>query len=103
MDFTIITDLHSGVEDFSKGMPELGDREQQPEVGREDFEETSRFYSARLMGSRDKSPIEEKLPEVGTREVDECVCTSSTSSAPQHFPCLVGLFDTSLYFSFYFV
>ncbi|XP_008318782.2 band 4.1-like protein 1 isoform X2 [Cynoglossus semilaevis] len=63
VDFTIITDLHSGVEDFSKGMPELGDREQQPEVGREDFEETSRFYSARLMGSRDKSPIEEKLPE----------------------------------------
>ncbi|XP_071349311.1 band 4.1-like protein 1 isoform X7 [Trachinotus anak] len=66
VDFTIITDLHSGVEEFSKGMLELGERERQPEVGREDFEETSRFYSARLMGSRDKSPIEEKLPEEGT-------------------------------------
>ncbi|XP_019942423.1 band 4.1-like protein 1 isoform X7 [Paralichthys olivaceus] len=66
VDFTIITDLHSGVEDFSKGMSELGERERQPEVGREDFEETSRFYSARLMGSRDKSPIEEKLPEAAT-------------------------------------
>ncbi|XP_040015376.1 band 4.1-like protein 1 isoform X4 [Xiphias gladius] len=68
VDFTIITDLHSGVEDFSRGMSELGERERQPEVGREDFEETSRFYSARLMGSRDKSPIEEKLPEEGTHE-----------------------------------
>ncbi|XP_042355258.1 band 4.1-like protein 1 isoform X6 [Plectropomus leopardus] len=66
VDFTVIMDLHSGVEDFSKGMSELGERERQPEVGREDFEETSRFYSARLMGSRDKSPIEEKLPEEGT-------------------------------------
>ncbi|XP_069022737.1 band 4.1-like protein 1 isoform X7 [Embiotoca jacksoni] len=65
VDFTVITDLHSGVEDFSKVMSELGEREQQPEVGREDFEETSRFYSARLMGFRDKSPMEEKLPEEG--------------------------------------
>nr|XP_043879345.1 band 4.1-like protein 1 isoform X2 [Solea senegalensis] len=65
VDFTVITDLHPGVEDFSKGMLELGERERLPEVGREDFEETSRFYSARLMGSRDKSPIEEKLPEAG--------------------------------------
>uniref|UniRef100_A0AAX7TBP6 FERM domain-containing protein n=1 Tax=Astatotilapia calliptera TaxID=8154 RepID=A0AAX7TBP6_ASTCA len=65
VDFTVITDLHSGLEDFSKGVPELGERERQPEVGREDFEETSRFYSARLMGSRDKSPIEERLPEEG--------------------------------------
>ncbi|KAM3621922.1 uncharacterized protein V6R79_017854 [Siganus canaliculatus] len=63
VDFTVLMDLHSGMEDFSKGMSELGERERQPEVGREDFEETSRFYSARLMGSQDKSPIEEKLPE----------------------------------------
>ncbi|XP_044038596.1 protein 4.1-like isoform X13 [Siniperca chuatsi] len=66
VDFTVIMDLHSGVEDFSKDMSELGERERQLEVGREDFEETSRFYSARLMGSRDKSPIEEKLHEEGT-------------------------------------
>lgn len=72
VDFTVIMDLHSGAEDFSKGVLEVGERERQPEVGREDFEETSRFYSARLMGSRDKSPIDgEKLPEEGTRhEVD---------------------------------
>ncbi|KAE8297972.1 Band 4.1-like protein 1 Neuronal protein 4.1 [Larimichthys crocea] len=66
VDFTVLMDLHSGVEDFSRGMSELGERERQPEVGREDFEETSRFYSSRLMGSRDKSPIEEKMPEEGT-------------------------------------
>ncbi|XP_020488356.1 band 4.1-like protein 1 isoform X10 [Labrus bergylta] len=66
VDFTVIMDLHSGSDEFSKGMSELGERERQPEVGREDFEETSRFYSARLMGSRDKSPMEEKLPEMGT-------------------------------------
>lgn len=71
VDFTVITDLPSGMEDFSKGMSELGERERLPEVGQEDFEETSRFYSARLMGSRDKSPMEEKLPEEGMHhEVD---------------------------------
>uniref|UniRef100_A0A3B3B3X3 Erythrocyte membrane protein band 4.1 like 1 n=1 Tax=Oryzias melastigma TaxID=30732 RepID=A0A3B3B3X3_ORYME len=62
VDFTVITDLHIGAD----SMAELGERERQPEVGREDFEETSRFYSARLMGFRDKSPMEEKLPEEGT-------------------------------------
>ncbi|XP_037345824.2 band 4.1-like protein 1 isoform X1 [Pungitius pungitius] len=65
VDFTVIMDLHSGSEDFSKCASETGGRERQPEVGREDFEETSRFYSARLMGSRDKFPMEEKLPEEG--------------------------------------
>ncbi|KAK5602734.1 hypothetical protein CRENBAI_001208 [Crenichthys baileyi] len=66
VDFTVITDLHSGMEDFSKGVSELGERERQPEIGQEDFEETSRFYSSRLMGSRDKFPMEERLPEEGT-------------------------------------
>ncbi|XP_077387173.1 band 4.1-like protein 1 isoform X6 [Festucalex cinctus] len=65
VDFTVITDLHSCMEDVSKGVPYLGEKERQPEVGREDFEETSRFYSARLMGQMDKSPIEDKLPEEG--------------------------------------
>ncbi|XP_031709578.1 protein 4.1-like isoform X7 [Anarrhichthys ocellatus] len=65
VDFTVIMDLHSGAEDFSRCMSEMGERERQPEVGREDFEENSRFYSARLMGSRDKSPMEEKFPEEG--------------------------------------
>lgn len=77
VDFTVITDLHLGMEDFSKSMSELGEREQQPEVGQEDFEETSRFYSARLMGSRDKVPMEEKFPEEGTHpEVYRCSCSS---------------------------
>uniref|UniRef100_A0A674DTM4 Band 4.1-like protein 1 n=1 Tax=Salmo trutta TaxID=8032 RepID=A0A674DTM4_SALTR len=59
VDFTVIMDLHTGVEDFSKGLSELGEKERLPErlpeVGRDDFEETSRFYSARLMGSHDMS------------------------------------------------
>ncbi|XP_037107522.1 band 4.1-like protein 1 [Syngnathus acus] len=63
VDFTVITDLHSCMEDSAKGLSSWGEKERQPEVGREDFEETSRFYSARLMGQMDKSPIEEKLPE----------------------------------------
>lgn len=81
MDFTVIMDLHSGVEDLSKGPSELGERARQPEVGREDFEETSRFYSARLMGSRDKSPIDgEKAPEEGAHhEVDRRIFSSSSS------------------------
>uniref|UniRef100_A0A8D3B2W2 FERM domain-containing protein n=1 Tax=Scophthalmus maximus TaxID=52904 RepID=A0A8D3B2W2_SCOMX len=69
VDFTIITDLHSGMEDFSRGMSELGERERQPEVGRDDFEETSRFYSARLM-------------DQSTRCVNSCLCDS---------PLIIGL------------
>ncbi|XP_061641961.1 band 4.1-like protein 1 isoform X9 [Phyllopteryx taeniolatus] len=65
VDFTVITDLHPCMEDMTKGVSYSGEKERQPEVGREDFEETSRFYSARLMGQMDKSPIEEKLPEEG--------------------------------------
>ncbi|KAM9859240.1 uncharacterized protein ACBR49_008249 [Aulostomus maculatus] len=73
VDFTVITDLHSCTDDFSRGASDVGERERQAEVVREDFEETSRFYSARLMGSRDKSPMEEKLSEE-FHEVDgECV------------------------------
>ncbi|XP_034023521.1 band 4.1-like protein 1 [Thalassophryne amazonica] len=63
VDFTIIADLHSGMEDFSKEMSELEEKGQHPEVGRDDFDEMSRFYSACLMGSHDKSPTEEKLPQ----------------------------------------
>ncbi|XP_051932008.1 band 4.1-like protein 1 isoform X2 [Hippocampus zosterae] len=66
VDFTVITDLHSCMEDIvTKGGSYPGEKERQPEVGREDFEETSRFYSARLMGQVDKWPIEEELPEEG--------------------------------------
>ncbi|XP_061730722.1 protein 4.1-like isoform X5 [Nerophis ophidion] len=64
VDFTVLTDLHPCIEDMAKGVSDSGE-ERQPEVGREDFEETSQFYSAYLMGSRDKSPLEDKLPEEG--------------------------------------
>nr|XP_057902027.1 band 4.1-like protein 1 [Doryrhamphus excisus]XP_057902028.1 band 4.1-like protein 1 [Doryrhamphus excisus]XP_057902030.1 band 4.1-like protein 1 [Doryrhamphus excisus] len=64
VDFTVITDLHPCMDDMAKGLSDSGAKERQPEVAREDFEETSRFYSACLMGSRDKSPIE-KPPEEG--------------------------------------
>ncbi|KAG9353316.1 hypothetical protein JZ751_017893 [Albula glossodonta] len=60
VDFTVIMDLHTGMEEFSRGMSELGERDRLPEVGRDDFEETSRFYSARLMASQDKSPVEDR-------------------------------------------
>ncbi|XP_061074552.1 protein 4.1 isoform X9 [Conger conger] len=60
VDFTVIMDLHTGMEEFSKGMTELGERDHVPEVGRDDFEETSRFYSARLMAMQDKSPVEDR-------------------------------------------
>ncbi|KAJ8361270.1 hypothetical protein SKAU_G00177950 [Synaphobranchus kaupii] len=63
VDFTVIMDLHTGMEEFSRGMTELGERDRLPEVGRDDFEETSRFYSARLMAMQDKSPVEDRHPE----------------------------------------
>ncbi|XP_031423499.1 band 4.1-like protein 1 isoform X2 [Clupea harengus] len=74
VDFTVITDLHPGTEEFSRGLSELAERggggEGQPEVGCDDFEETSHFYSARLMG-QDKPPVEQRpLEERGHHEVD---------------------------------
>ncbi|XP_033943757.1 band 4.1-like protein 1 isoform X5 [Pseudochaenichthys georgianus] len=33
VDFTVLTDLHTGMEEFSKGMTELGDRVESPDVG----------------------------------------------------------------------
>ncbi|KAI4881151.1 hypothetical protein NFI96_027371, partial [Prochilodus magdalenae] len=50
-DFSMLMELHGGSEEFSRGAAE---------VGREDFEETSRFYSARLMGSHERSPMKER-------------------------------------------
>lgn len=58
VDFTVIMDLHTGVEEFSKGMSELGGRDRLPEVDRDDFEETSCFFSARLMSAQEKPPEE---------------------------------------------
>ncbi|XP_059189713.1 band 4.1-like protein 1 isoform X3 [Centropristis striata] len=33
VDFTVLTDLHTGMEEFSRGMTELGERELSPDVG----------------------------------------------------------------------
>uniref|UniRef100_A0A8C5H8Q6 Band 4.1-like protein 1 n=1 Tax=Gouania willdenowi TaxID=441366 RepID=A0A8C5H8Q6_GOUWI len=71
VDFTVITDLHSGTEDVSMGVRELGERERHLQ----DLEETPRFYSARLMGSREKYPMEDKFPE---EEMHHEVKASST-------------------------
>lgn len=60
MDFTSIKTLPSGMEDFSKCTSECGEREREPEVERDDFEEMSRSHSVHLM---DKSTREKKLPE----------------------------------------
>uniref|UniRef100_A0A8C8EYP1 FERM domain-containing protein n=1 Tax=Oncorhynchus tshawytscha TaxID=74940 RepID=A0A8C8EYP1_ONCTS len=84
VDFTVIMDLHTGVEDFSKGLSELGEREwlpeRLPEVGRDDFEETSRFYSARLMGSHDMSAVEEIEAVVSPLTVTADNVTSATTT-----------------------
>uniref|UniRef100_A0A673WBN8 FERM domain-containing protein n=1 Tax=Salmo trutta TaxID=8032 RepID=A0A673WBN8_SALTR len=85
VDFTVVMDLHTGVEEFSKSMSKLG--EWLPEVGRDDFEETSRFYSARLMVSHDMSPVEEMPPvkagTLGTEAVESPlnVTTDNVTSA----------------------
>ncbi|XP_062400380.1 band 4.1-like protein 1 [Sardina pilchardus] len=75
VDFTVITDLHLGAEEFSRGMSELAERggggERQAEVSRDDFEEASRFYSATRLTSQDKHPVEQRLlEEKGHHEVD---------------------------------
>ncbi|XP_037388028.1 band 4.1-like protein 1 isoform X2 [Pygocentrus nattereri] len=81
-DFTMLMELHGGSEEFSRAAAE---------VGREDFEETSRFYSARLMGSHDRSPMKEKVHEerahhetepVRSHFVSVCACPWIAPSPP---------------------
>ncbi|XP_058846857.1 band 4.1-like protein 1 isoform X9 [Acipenser ruthenus] len=81
VDFTVIMDLHTGVEEFSKGMSELGGRDRLPEVDRDDFEETSCFFSARLMSTQEKPP--EEMQGKGLEDLshhEECMLNRHLSS-----------------------
>lgn len=104
VDFTVLMDLHPGLEDVPKGASELGERARQPDVGRDDFEETSRFYSSRLMGSRDKSPIDgEKAPEEGVHHEVDGRTFASSSSIGLSLAGLVAITTSSCVFFFSFV
>lgn len=63
VDFTVVMDLHSGMEEFSRGMAELGQKDLQVDMGGEGFEDIPGSHSTRHMDLRDASPGREKLLE----------------------------------------
>nr|XP_055039693.1 band 4.1-like protein 1 isoform X2 [Misgurnus anguillicaudatus] len=65
VDFTTVMDLHSEMEEFSRGMAELGEKDQQVDMGGEGFEE---IPGIRHMDWRDASPGRERLIEGRTHQ-----------------------------------
>lgn len=63
VDFTVVMDLHSGVEEFTRGMAELGEKDQWVEIGGEGFEDIPKSLSTRRMNFRDVSPGRERFLE----------------------------------------
>lgn len=88
VDFTVLMDLHpTEAEEPLRALLEAGGRERGHEMGRDDFEETSRLYLGRLIGSLDV----EKLPEDLTlSEVAECIddliCRHQSLHQPTRLP-----------------
>ncbi|KAL1266009.1 hypothetical protein QQF64_004036 [Cirrhinus molitorella] len=62
VDFTVIMDLHSGMEEFSRGMTKLVEKDK-VELGRESFDNTPRSHSTCHMKLQDASPGREHFLE----------------------------------------
>uniref|UniRef100_A0A671T1K0 Band 4.1-like protein 1 n=1 Tax=Sinocyclocheilus anshuiensis TaxID=1608454 RepID=A0A671T1K0_9TELE len=78
VDFTVIMDLHSDVEEFSRGMTELVEKDKL-ELGRESFDNTPRSHSTCHMNLQDVSPGREHLLEGRGHQDIEPVRASSYS------------------------
>lgn len=78
VDFTVIMDLHSNVEEFSRGMTELVEMDKL-ELGRESFDNTPRSHSTCHINLQDVSPRREHLLEGHGHQDIEPVRASSFS------------------------
>uniref|UniRef100_A0A671T165 Band 4.1-like protein 1 n=1 Tax=Sinocyclocheilus anshuiensis TaxID=1608454 RepID=A0A671T165_9TELE len=83
VDFTVIMDLHSDVEEFSRGMTELVEKDKL-ELGRESFDNTPRSHSTCHMNLQDVSPGREHLLE-GRGHQDIEPVRASSYSIKRHF------------------
>lgn len=64
VDFTVLMDLHTGMEEFSRGMSELGEKDFMPDMGLGDYGDSSQQSSAWIMGTeRIVLPEEPPVPE----------------------------------------
>ncbi|XP_051966937.1 uncharacterized protein LOC127632407 isoform X2 [Xyrauchen texanus] len=63
VDFSVITDLHCEMDEFSRGMAELGEKDQQVEMGRESCEEPPMSHSTHHLNMRDVSLRRERFIE----------------------------------------
>uniref|UniRef100_A0A671R2X6 Band 4.1-like protein 1 n=1 Tax=Sinocyclocheilus anshuiensis TaxID=1608454 RepID=A0A671R2X6_9TELE len=68
VDFTVIMNLHSGVEEFSRGMTELVEKDK-VELGRESFDNTPWSHSTCHMNLQDVSPGREHFLEVSAAQM----------------------------------
>ncbi|XP_069545148.1 band 4.1-like protein 1 [Brachyistius frenatus] len=97
VDFTVLTDLHTGMEEFSRGMSELGDRDLSPDGGlclgidfqqQGPFEPPPPLVSAPLSRGASSSPpakhipAEEVRPEVKRLDVQPVVPKKPKRSVP---------------------
>ncbi|XP_031422803.1 band 4.1-like protein 1 isoform X2 [Clupea harengus] len=64
VDFTVIMDLHTGMEEFSRGMSELGDRDVLPEMGYSDLSDMPHHSAAWIMGA-EKIVLPDEFPVIG--------------------------------------
>ncbi len=78
VDFTVIMDLHSDVEEFSRSMIELVKKDKL-KLGRESFDNTPRSHSSCHMNLLDVSPGREQLLEGRGHQYIEPLRTSSYS------------------------
>ncbi|XP_047439246.1 band 4.1-like protein 1 isoform X5 [Mugil cephalus] len=98
VDFTVLTDLHTGMEEFSRGMSELGDRDLSPDVGlclgidllqqHGPYEPPPPLVSAPLSRGASSSPpakhvqAEEARPEIKRPDVQPVVPKKPKRSVP---------------------
>ncbi|XP_042347706.1 band 4.1-like protein 1 isoform X2 [Plectropomus leopardus] len=98
VDFTVLTDLHTGMEEFSRGMTELGERDLSPDVGlcfgmdllqqQGPSEPPPPLVSAALSRGASSSPpakhvqVEEVRPEVKRPDVQPVVPKKPKRSVP---------------------
>lgn len=88
VDFTVLMDLHpTEAEKPLRALSEPGGREQEHEMGQDDFEETSRFYLGRLIGSLDVERLPEELTLSEVAEcIDDLICRHQSLHQPTRLP-----------------
>lgn len=100
MDFTVLMDFQTGIDEFSRGMTELGERDFSPEFGHSDrpthpafilgadpiYPPEERPVEVPRPVEKPKPVVEQKPPEERKPEVDERpISFSKVTGSPNHW------------------